>query len=60
MTAFIAPSTTPSSQYGAMMGKVTEVSGLTVSAEQLGVTLGTNSPLIEALLDRGPASRGRR
>jgi multidrug efflux pump subunit AcrA (membrane-fusion protein) len=55
MTAFIAPSTTPSSQYGAMRGIVTEVSGLTVSAEQLGVTLGTNSPLIEALLDRGPA-----
>ena len=55
MTAFIAPSTTPSSQYGAMRGKVTEVSGLTVSAEQLAVTLGTNSPLIDVLLDRGPA-----
>jgi len=55
MTAFIAPSTTPSSQYGAMRGKVTEVSGLTVSAEQLAVTLGANSPLIEVLLDRGPA-----
>ncbi len=54
MTAFIAPSTTPSSQYGAIRGKVTEVSGLTVSAEQLAVTLGTNSPLIEVLLDRGP------
>jgi biotin carboxyl carrier protein len=55
MTAFIAPSTTPSSQYGAMRGRVTEVSGLTVSAEQLAVTLGTNSPLIDVLLDRGPA-----
>ena len=55
MTAFVAPSTTPSSQYGAIRGKVTEVSGLTVSAEQLAVTLGTNSPLIDVLLDRGPA-----
>ena len=55
MTAFIAPSTTPSSQYGAMRGKVTEVSGLTVSAEQLAVTLGANSPLIKVLLDSGPA-----
>ena len=55
MTAFIAPSTTPSSQYGAMKGTVIEVSGSTVSAEQLGVTLGTNSPLIDVLLDRGPA-----
>ena len=55
MTAFIAPSTTPSSQYGTMRGTVTEVSSLTVSAEQLGVSLGRNSPLIDALLDRGPA-----
>jgi HlyD family secretion protein len=55
MTAFIAPSTTPSSQYGTMKGTVTEVSSLTVSAEQLGVSLGRNSPLIGALLDRGPA-----
>jgi multidrug efflux pump subunit AcrA (membrane-fusion protein) len=55
MTAFIAPSTTPSSQYGTLKGKVTEVSGLTVSAEQLAVTLGANSPLIPVLLERGPA-----
>ena len=55
MTAFIAPSTTPSSQYGTLRGKVTEVSGLTVSAEQLAVTLGANSPLIPVLLERGPA-----
>jgi biotin carboxyl carrier protein len=55
MTAFISPSTTPASQYGTMRGTVTEVSGLTVSAEELGVTLGTNSPLIPVLLDRGPA-----
>jgi HlyD family secretion protein len=55
MTAFIAPSTTPSSQYGTMKGTVTEVSSLTVGAEQLGVSLGRNSPLIGALLDRGPA-----
>ena len=55
MTAFIAPSTTPSSQYGTMRGTVTEISGLTVSADQLAVTLGANSPLIDVLLDRGPA-----
>jgi biotin carboxyl carrier protein len=55
MTVFVAPSTTPSSQFGTMTGTVVEVSRLTVSAEQLGVTLGTNSPLIKALLDRGPA-----
>jgi len=55
MTAFIAPSTTPSSQYGSMKGTVTEVSDLTVTADQLAVTLGTNSPLIATLLDRGPA-----
>ena len=55
MTAFVSPSTTPSSQYGTMRGTVTEISGLTVSAEELGVTLGTNSPLIPVLLDRGPA-----
>lgn len=55
MTAFIAPSTTPASQYGTMKGTVTEVSGLTVSSEALAVTLGTNSPLIHTLLERGPA-----
>jgi biotin carboxyl carrier protein len=55
MTVFVAPSTTPSSQFGTMTGTVVEVSSLTVSAEQLGVTLGTNSPLIKPLLDRGPA-----
>lgn len=55
MTVYIAPSTTPSSQYGSMVGTVTEVSSLTVSAEQLAVTLGRNSPLINALLERGPA-----
>jgi HlyD family secretion protein len=55
MTAFIAPSTTPSSQYGTMKGTVTEISGLTVSAAQLSVTLGINSPLIATLLGRGPA-----
>lgn len=55
MTVFLSPSTTPSSQYGSMTGTVREVSSLTVSAEQLGVTLGTNSPVIKALLDRGPA-----
>lgn len=55
MTAFIAPSTAPSSQYGMMKGTVSEVSGLTVSAEQYAVTLGQGSPLIDVLLARGPA-----
>jgi biotin carboxyl carrier protein len=55
MRAFIAPSTTQASQYGSMVGTVAEVSSLTVGAEQLSVTLGRNSPLIEALLARGPA-----
>lgn len=55
MTAFIAPSTAPSSQYGMMKGTVSEVSALTVSAEQYAVTLGQGSPLIDVLLARGPA-----
>jgi HlyD family secretion protein len=38
-----------------MIGTVAEVSSLTVSAEQLNVSLGRNSPLIDALLARGPA-----
>jgi hypothetical protein len=55
MTAYIAPSTAPPAQYGMMKGTVTEVSSLTVSADQLEVTLGTHSPLIDVLLARGPA-----
>ncbi|HET8927430.1 MAG TPA: HlyD family efflux transporter periplasmic adaptor subunit [Microbacterium sp.] len=55
MTAYIAPSTAPAAQYGMMKGTVTEVSSLTVSADQLEVTLGTHSPLIDVLLARGPA-----
>lgn len=55
MTAYIAPSTAPPAQYGMMTGTVTEVSSLTVSADQLEVTLGTHSPIIDVLLARGPA-----
>ena len=55
MKVFISPSTTQSSQYGSMIGTVATVSSLTVSAAQLGLTLGQNSALIDPLIARGPA-----
>ncbi len=55
MPVFISPSTTQSSQYGSMIGTVAKVSGLTVSAAQLDLTLGPDSPLVDPLIERGPA-----
>ena len=54
MRVYVEPSTAPASQYGTIVGTVSSVSNLTITKDQLDLTLGRNNTLTDALLARGP------
>ena len=54
MTVYISPTTAPSSEYGSIVGTVTSIPTLYVTRGQLDLTLGSENPLSDELLGRGP------